>query len=189
MNNNTECIATPAPGRLCVVILARLWTLKSLWRGTQTHFCQSSSFLLLGEALLCSTCHSLSDCNGRSHGCNSRSSVFWESADQETAESELCPAFFLLDLRDQSVPRVAFSGVPAQVSTGIAWNERPCLATIDTHCWPSHFCCFRGSLFVFQPCCGRGIPGYSRRCGSQNPLNSRGRKTWIPQHMDLFYSQ
>lgn len=33
MNNNTECIATPAPGRLCVVISAVLWALKSLCGG------------------------------------------------------------------------------------------------------------------------------------------------------------
>lgn len=133
MNNNTEYIATPAPGHLCIVILVVLWALKSLW-GTQTHFCQSRSFLLLGEAPLCSPCHSLSDRNGRSHGRNSCSSVFWESGDQETAESELFPVFFLLDLRDQSVPRAAFSGVPALVSMGIAWYERPCRATIDTCC-------------------------------------------------------
>lgn len=42
--NNTECIATPTPRRLCVVISAVLWALKSLWGGPRPISVRAAAF-------------------------------------------------------------------------------------------------------------------------------------------------
>lgn len=102
--------------------------------GNQASFCQSSSFICIGplrrflhtgRGQLCSVCQSFLISYLRCHGHHSHSSAFWESGDQETAESELSPSFFLLDLRDQSSLKAAFYGVPALVPMGTTQYEHP----------------------------------------------------------------
>lgn len=129
MNNNTECIATPAPGRLCVVISAVLWALKSLWEEPRPISVRAAAFSyrerlrFVPLVILFQT--DMGDLTAvipalvRSGNLQTR----------RLLNLNFALRFFLLDSRDQSVPRAAFSGVPARVSTRG-------LHGMNVHAWP-----------------------------------------------------